>query len=144
MSFNKIDDKNNEKPNNPHKILIFGYSNQDMIKFESLFKNIGENNFVFLNKSNLSQKVYDIINSNNITESNTSNEDFPNIPFILLSGFSHKEIMNFFNFIKENNFPKPLVALLTKTNKSWFLKDLIKDVYQEHTIMKNKKINTSI
>ncbi|CAH2212287.1 DUF3783 domain-containing protein [Tepidibacter aestuarii] len=139
MSFNRIDDKNNERPNDPHKILIYGYSEQDMIKFESLFKNIGESNFVFLNKSNLNQKVYDIIVSSDTSQNNNSNEDFPHIPFILLSGFSHKEIIDFFNFIKENNFPKPLVALLTKTNKSWFLKDLIKDVYQEHMVMKNKK-----
>jgi len=139
MSFNKIDDKNNEKPNDPHKILIYGYSDQDMIKFETLFNNSGENNFIFLNNSNLNQKVYDIIISDKISENNTSNQDFPNIPFILLSGFSHKEVMDFFNFIKENNFPNPLLALLTKTNKSWFLKDLIKDVYQEHIIMLNTK-----
>ncbi|WFD09582.1 DUF3783 domain-containing protein [Tepidibacter hydrothermalis] len=139
MSFNRIDDNNNEKPNDPHKILIYGYSDQDMIKFEDSFKNVGENDFIFLNNSNLNQKVYDIIISNNMSENNTSNEDFPNIPFILLSGFSNKEVMDFFNFIKENNFPKPLIALLTKTNKSWFLKDLIKDVYQEHMIMINKK-----
>ncbi len=139
MSFNKIDDKNNEKPNDPHKILIYGYSDQDMIKFENSFKNIGENNFVFLNNMNLNQKVYDIINSNNINEDNNSNQSFPIIPFILLSGFSHKEVLAFFAFIKENHFPKPLLALLTKTNKSWFLIDLIKDVYQEHMLILNKK-----
>ncbi|WP_099188796.1 DUF3783 domain-containing protein [Tepidibacter mesophilus] len=139
MSFNKIDDRNNEKPNDPHKILIYGYSDQDIIKFETSFKDIGENNFVFLNKSYLNQKVYDIVTSNNINQNNNSNQDFPDIPFILLSGFSNKEVIDFFNFIKENNFAKPLVALLTKTNKSWFLKDLIKDVYQEHMIMINKK-----
>lgn len=139
MSFNKIDDTNNEKPNDPHKILIYGYSDQDMFKFETLFNNAGENNFIFLNNSNLNQKVYDIIVSNKISENNASNKDFPNIPFILLSGFSHKEVMDFFNFIKENKFPNPLLALLTNTNKSWFLKALIKDVYQEHMIMRNTK-----
>lgn len=139
MSFNKIDDKNNEKPNDPHKILIYGYSDQDMIKFENLFNNSGETNFIFLNNSNLNQKVYDIITSDKISSNDTLNQDFPNIPFILLSGFSHKEVMDFFNLIKENNFPNPLLALLTNTNKSWFLKDLIKDVYKEHIIMQNTK-----
>lgn len=139
MSFEKMNMENDIRPDEPHKILIYGYAEEERSSLINVFKNSNENNFMFVEKYLLDNTVEDLIYNDfdNNTYSNL-NENFPNVKFMMLSGFSNKELNNLFSVFKFDNVKRPIAATLTESNKKWIFKDLIKDVYEEHMTMMNR------
>ncbi len=56
---------------------------------------------------------------------------------VILSGFSDQELHNFIDFYKLGNLPKAIFATVTKNNKEFKIKDLIKELKKEHKFMQN-------
>ncbi len=138
MSLEKIDLKNNERPDEPHKILIYGYKEEERIGLRDFFKKINKDVF-FVEKYLLHEKVCDLISKDSFHAMDKSlNENFPDVKFMLLSGFSNKELNDLFSLFKSENVKRPVAATLTVHNKEWLFKDLIKDVYEEHQMMMNQ------
>lgn len=139
MSFEKIDMENDTRPKEPHKILVYGYQEEERNTLIDVFNKSNEDNFVFVEKYLLDNTVEDLIyNDFDSTKDSNLNENFPNAKFMILSGFSNKELNNLFSVFKSENVKRPIAATLTEHNKVWIFKDLIKDVYEEHMAMMNR------
>ena len=65
---------------------------------------------------------------------NNKNEDKDKI--IILSGYSDKQLHDFINAYKKIKLPKTIFATITKHNKDFKLKDLLKELKKEHKFMK--------
>lgn len=139
MSFKKINTENDIRPKDLHKILVYGYDKKERQVIIDIFAKANENTFMFVEKCFLDKKVEDLIYNDFINEiDSNSNKNFPDAKFMLLSGFSNKELNNLFSVFKSENVKRPVTAALTDHNKDWLLKYLIKDVYEEHLTMMNK------
>lgn len=140
MSFQKIDTENNKRNHNIHKILIYGYSQEERKDLGYFLQKSNEDDYMIIEKFLLDNTVEDLLgtewNKKNIDYD--SNINYPDIKFMLLCGFSQKEIHDFLDKFKQHEMQRPLMATLTPTNISWQFKNLIKDVYQEHMIMSKK------
>jgi len=51
---------------------------------------------------------------------------------IILSGFSDKQIHELINNYKSSKLPKAIFATITKHNKNFKLKDLLRELKREH------------
>lgn len=140
MSFKKIDTNNDERNHQIHKILIYGYTQEERKDLGDFLQKSNEDDYMIIEKFLLDNKVEDFLGDQWTRNSidYDSNSNYPDIKFMLLCGFSQKEIHDFLNKFKEYQVQRPLMATLTSTNKNWQFKNLIKDVYQEHLIMSKK------
>lgn len=140
MSFQKIDTGNNKRNYDIHKILIYGYSQEDRKILGDFLQRSNEDDYMIVEKFLLDNTVEDLlgIEWTKKTIDYESNSTYPDVKFMLLCGFSQKEIHDFLDKFKQYKIQRPLMATLTPTNKNWQLKDLIKDVYKEHMIMSKK------
>jgi hypothetical protein len=140
MSFQKIDTENNKRDYAIHKILIYGYSQEDRKALGDFLQRSNEDDYMIVEKFLLDNTVEDLlgIEWTKKTIDYESNSTYPDVKFMLLCGFSQKEIHDFLDKFKLYEMQRPLMATLTSTNKNWQLKDLIKDVYKEHMIMSKK------
>ena len=51
---------------------------------------------------------------------------------IILSGYSDEQLHDFINNYKKNKLPKAIFATITKHNKNFKLKDLLKELKKEY------------
>ena len=51
---------------------------------------------------------------------------------IILSGYSDEQLHDFINNYKKNKLPKAIFAAITKHNKNFKLKDLLKELKKEY------------
>ena len=51
---------------------------------------------------------------------------------IILSGYSDEQLHDLINTYKKNKLPKAIFAAITKHNKNFKLKDLLKELKKEH------------
>lgn len=140
MSFQKIDTENNKRDYAIHKILIYGYNQEERKILGDFLQKSNEDDYMIIEKFLLDNTVEDLLGIE-WTKKNIdyeSNSTYPDVKFMLLCGFSQKEIHDFLDKFKQYEIQRPLMATLTPTNKNWQLKDLIKDVYKEHMIMSKK------
>ena len=140
MSFQKIDVNNNERNHNIHKILVYGYTQEERKKLGDFLQKSNEDEYMIVEKFLLDNTVEELLGnewSKKAIDYN-SNNNYPDIKFMLLCGFSQKEIHDFLDKFKKYEMQRPLMATLTLTNKNWQLKNLIKDVYQEYMIMSKR------
>ncbi|MDO5124869.1 MAG: DUF3783 domain-containing protein [Ruminococcus sp.] len=58
---------------------------------------------------------------------------------LILSGIQRKNIQHILDEIKSSGLNIPLKAMVTPTNQSWILSDLISELEREHEYMTNRK-----
>ena len=58
---------------------------------------------------------------------------------LILSGIQRKNIQHILDEIKSSGLNIPLKAMVTPTNQSWILSDLISELEKEHEYMTNRK-----
>ena len=140
MSFQKIDVENNNRNHNIHKILIYGYKQEERKDLGDFLNKSNEDEYMIVEKFLLDNTPEDLLSDAWAKKSIDfdSNNNYPDVKFMLLCGFSQKEIHDFLDKFKQHGLQRPLMATLTPTNINWQLKNLIKDVYQEHMLMSKK------
>ncbi|HSQ33525.1 MAG TPA: DUF3783 domain-containing protein, partial [Peptostreptococcaceae bacterium] len=118
MSFQKIDTENNKRNHNIHKILIYGYNQEERKDLGYFLQRSNEDDYMIIEKFLLDNTVEDLLgaewNKKNIDYD--SNINYPDIKFMLLCGFSQKEIHDFLDKFKQHEMQRPLMATLTPTN----------------------------
>jgi hypothetical protein len=140
MSFQKIDTENNNRNHNVHKILIYGYTQEERKDLGDFLNKSNEDEYMIVEKFLLNNTPEDLLSDawSKKDIDFDSNSNYPDVKFMLLCGFSQKEIHDFLDKFKQHGAQRPLMATLTPTNINWQLKNLIKDVYQEHMLMSKK------
>lgn len=134
MSFTNINNMNNYIYNRSCIILVNFHK-----KEEVLIKNIGGlvgiRDFVFLDKSNQSSKVKDILENNILSD---CEDGFIN-KTIIFNNIPNSKIHGFLDGLKKMRINRPLSAIVTEINIEWTLKDLIYNLIEEKNSMAKGK-----
>ncbi|OPJ55813.1 hypothetical protein CLOTH_09910 [Alkalithermobacter paradoxus] len=135
-----MDLENNIRPDEPRKILFYGYDEKEREAITDFLIDIEEFNFLFVDESLLDFKVKNLVYNDEFENTIYNNipDEIISMKFMLVSGFSNKEINNLSSLLKNKGFPRPLIATLTEQNRKLKFIDLLKEIHKEHNYVLSK------
>lgn len=138
MSFQSINPENDQRPEETRNILLFGFHDESKKQIEAFLDQLGESKRLFVDDTIINNTVENLIEGNFHKHESIKNSNL-SVEFMLVSGFSQKDLTNLLNSFKELNLKRPIIATSTKLNRSWYFNDLVHNVYDEHLEMTGQK-----
>lgn len=128
MSFEKINQKDIERPDGRECILIYGFGGKDLEKIKGYAAMMGIRDMIEIKKDMLDIKVGDILNDHIKV---SQGEEGPKDRAIIFNAFSWKKLNAFIGNFKSTGIAQPLLATVTPTSINWPFRDLVSELQRE-------------
>lgn len=132
MSFKKIEEKGNLRPEGRSCLLVHGYGRTATARIEALAAELGIPETLSVPESQLGCRMQEVLDG---TASSAPVPDTVPDPFIVLSALTDQELHQFIGRFKETQLERPLFAVATPTNIGWKLGDLGRELGRERDEM---------
>lgn len=118
----------------PQQILSYGLDEVQCKIIDSIVNSIGmEHKIIVKEKAN--EKVGYLCGFRGFSSAKGNCENPPEKQCLIFSGIQRKNIDRLLSELKTNNINVPLKAMVTPSNQSWSLKELIDELEKEHKMM---------
>lgn len=116
------------------QVLSYGLDEAQCAGVDLLAKNIGAEHKV-IRSEDVNEKVGYLCGFRGFYKSGETDEVLEGKQCLIFSGIQRKNIQKLLSSLKLNGLNIPLKAMVTPTNQSWALKDLICELEKEHEVM---------
>ncbi len=144
MSFKKVEEQNQVRPEGRNCILVYGYGKHHFDAITETATAVGIDKAIHLRETHLGVKIQDILDDAPIEA--TFDQEISD-PVIVLSALSDAELHHFLNRFRELGIPRPLFAAVTPTSRHWRFGDLALELGKERREIaaqqKNKQPSTT-
>lgn len=135
MSFETINNINENKVHDRRCIMIVNFNKKESILIKNISNLLGIKDHIFLQTNNGKSLIRDILNN----EVLVSNEEGMKNKAIIFNNIEHTRINSFLESLKKMRINRPLTAVVTETSIDWTLDYLVKNLLEEHNAMKKGK-----
>lgn len=133
MAFEKLDLSNRQRSGGRNVVFLYGYSESSRTEFDVLLKESGIDEYIIVNDERSKMRVKALINS--VTDNEVESEE-KEVQVVLFNGISQYELQQFITGLRSKIQGAPYIAMVTKTSKEWYFKDLIAELIDERNSLK--------
>lgn len=140
MSFQRIDQTNNQRKMGRNCIMVYGYKDSELELLEACRKRVGIDEMVLVQESEIKLPIEKILEreaygaSNRLTDVTASLEKT-----IVFSGHSPLELNQFIDATKALPIARPIFAGTTPLNITWTFEALVEELVKEREEIKKMR-----
>lgn len=135
MSFEKMQDTDNQIIHARTCILIYGFTPQELKSLKNITRLTGLNDQILLSKDTLSTTIVDLLENNPLQVSVAT--EIPSYKAIIFNNVPSNRMNAFIESLKKFRIPRPLMATVTETSITWTVDELIQNLAAERYALKN-------
>ena len=136
MSFQQINQEDNQRPDGKTCILVAGYDPIALNNIKAYAKSMDIDEVVEVKKDQMNNTLRQLIDHTG----NVSTKPVEQVmPAIVLNAVSSAELNQFVHNFKTLKLPKCLFAMVTPTSINWKFQDLVKDLLEERAMFQKMR-----
>ena len=135
MSFEKIQNTDNQVIHARTCILIYGFTPQELKNLKNIARLTGLNDQILLDKDTLSTTILDLLEGNPVQTCIAS--ETPVSKAIIFNNVPSNRMNAFIESLKKFRISRPLMATVTETSINWTVEELIQNLAAERYALKN-------
>lgn len=135
MSFSRVDEKSQKRPEGRNCLLAYGYDETQQALLRQLLQQAGIDELVVVTEGGTGLVVRDLVTD---PPQNAPMSPFPQNPVAVFHAVSDSELNQFLNVFRGSGLPRPLFAVATPTSINWRFGDLVTELMRERRAMEKQ------